>query len=470
MLYDKLKSYKECGIYPFHMPGHKRTDITNDGLLPYSMDLTEIDGFDNLHNACGCIKEIEKKAEKLYCVNRAFLLVNGATGGILSSIRAMTNYGDKIIVSRNCHKSVYNSIELCGLNPEYILPEHDENYGVFTSVSPQNLKTLLDKNPDTKLVIITSPTYEGVVSDIKTIADICHKYGAMLFVDEAHGAHFPFSDKFPSEAVKCGADVAVVSLHKTLPSLTQTALLLTDNSELLEKLQENLSIFETSSPSYILMSAIEKCLGFISDNKSDFEAYTNRLSDLYNDTKLLNKLSILYNDKSFLENCFDYDFGKIVISTAETNISGAELAKILREKYKIETEMAYTDYVIAMTSVCDTDDGFGRLKNALFEIDNSLNKKEINCDDYNFSEVPERSFNSCRKNNYKPEKKIFKNAQGRVSLEYIWAYPPGIPLIVPGEVITDELINQINILIENNIQINSTKNSMPDYIYAAEND
>lgn len=470
MLYDKLKSYKECGIYPFHMPGHKRTDITNDGLLPYSMDLTEIDGFDNLHNAVGCIREIEKKAEKLYDVNRAFLLVNGATGGILSSIRAMTNYGDKIIVSRNCHKSVYNAIELCWLNPEYILPEYDENYGVFTSVSPQNLKTLLDKNPDTKLVIITSPTYEGVVSDIKTIADICHKYGAMLFVDEAHGAHFPFSDKFPSEAVKNGADVAVVSLHKTLPSLTQTALLLTDNSELLEKLQENLSIFETSSPSYILMSAIEKCLVFISDNKSDFEAYTNRLSDLYNDTKLLNKLSILYNDKSFLENCFDYDFGKIVISTAETNISGAELAKILREKYKIETEMAYTDYVIAMTSVCDTDDGFGRLKNALFEIDNSLNKKEINYDNYNFSEIPVRSFNSFQKNNFKSEKIMFKNAQGRVSLEYIWAYPPGIPLIVPGEVITDELINQINILIENNIQINSTKNSMPDYIYAAEND
>ena len=213
MLYDKLKSYKESGIYPFHMPGHKRKDITNDGLLPYNIDLTEIDGFDNLHNACGCIKEIEKKAEKLYCVNRALLLVNGATGGILASIRAMTDYGDKIIVARNCHKSVYNAIELCGLNPEYILPEYDENYGIFASISPQNLKTLLDKNPDTKLVIITSPTYEGIVSDIKSISDICHRYGAMLFVDEAHGAHFPFSEKFPSEAVKCGADVAVVSLH-----------------------------------------------------------------------------------------------------------------------------------------------------------------------------------------------------------------------------------------------------------------
>ncbi|MGN1432891.1 MAG: aminotransferase class I/II-fold pyridoxal phosphate-dependent enzyme [Ruminococcus sp.] len=470
MLYDKLKSYKKSGIYPFHMPGHKRTDIANDGLLPYSIDLTEIDGFDNLHNACGCIKEVEKKAEKLYDVNRAFLLVNGATGGILSSIRAMTNFGDKIIVARNCHKSVYNAIELCGLNPEYILPEYDENYGIFTSVSPENLEVLLSKNTDTKLVIITSPTYEGIVSDIKTIADICHRYGALLFVDEAHGAHFPFSEKFPSEAVKCGADVAVVSLHKTLQSLTQTALLLTENSEISEKLQENLSVFETSSPSYILMSAIEKCLDFISDNKTDFEVYTNRLTDFYIDTKSLDKLSILYNNKLFLENCFDYDFGKIVISTAETNISGTELAKILREKYRIETEMSYTDYVIAMTSVCDTDKGFSRLKKALFEIDNSLTKKEKFHSDYNFSEVPERRFNSFQKNSYKSEKIMFKNSQGRVSLEYIWAYPPGIPLIVPGEIITDKLISVINILLSNNIQINSTKNSMPDYIYTAEND
>lgn len=470
MLYDKLKSYKDSGIYPFHMPGHKRTDITNDGLIPYGIDLTEIDGFDNLHNACSCIREIEKKAEKLYDVNRAFLLINGSTGGILSSIRAMTNFGDKVIVARNCHKSVYNAIELCGLNTEYILPEYDEKYGIFTSVSTEKLETLLSKNPDTKLVIITSPTYEGVVSDIKAIADICHKNGAMLFVDEAHGAHFPFSGKFPSEAVKCGADVAVVSLHKTLPSLTQTALLLTDNSELSEKLQENISVFETSSPSYILMSAIENCLDYISENKTDFEFYTERLEDFYREIKSLNNLTVLNNDKFFLKNCFAYDFGKIVISTADTNISGSELAKILREKYKLETEMSYNDYVIVMTSVCDNDEGFSRLKKALLEIDSTLIKSKKSHSNYNFSEIPKRSFCSYQKNNFKAEKISFQNAQGRVSLEYIWAYPPGIPFVVPGEVISDELINQLNILLSNNIQINSTKNSIPEYIYTTEND
>ena len=470
MLYDKLKSYKDSGIYPFHMPGHKRVDIVNDGLIPYGIDITEIDGFDNLHNACGCIREIEKKAENLYSVNRAFLLVNGSTCGILSSIRAMTNFGDNIIMARNCHKSVYNAIELCGLNPEYILPEYDEKYGVFTSVAPEKLETLLSKNHDTKLVIVTSPTYEGVVSNIKAIADICHRHGAMLFVDEAHGAHFPFSEKFPSEAVKYGADAAVVSLHKTLPSLTQTALLLTDNSELSEKLQENLSVFETSSPSYILMSAIENCLDYIAENKNAFKTYTEKLEDFYCDTNSLNNLTVLYNDKAFIDKCFAYDFGKIVISTADSNISGTVLAKVLREKYMLETEMSYNDYVIAMTSDCDSDEGFSRLKNALLEIDSSLIKSKKNCLDYSFAELPKRNFNSYQKNKFKAEKISFMNAQGRVSLEYVWAYPPGIPLIVPGEIITDKLINQINILISNNIQIYSTKNSMADYIYAAEND
>ena len=470
MLYDKLKSYKDSGIYPFHMPGHKRIDIVNDGLIPYGIDITEIDGFDNLHNACGCIREIEKKAEMLYDVSRAFMLVNGSTCGILSSIRSMTNFGDKIIMARNCHKSVYNAIELCGLNPEYILPEYDEKYGVFTSVAPEKLETLLSENHDTKLVIVTSPTYEGVVSDIKAIADICHKNGVMLFVDEAHGAHFPFSEKFPSEAVKCGADAAVVSLHKTLPSLTQTALLLTDNLELSEKLQENLSVFETSSPSYILMSAIENCLDYISENKNTFKTYTEKLEDFYCDTNSLINLTVLYNDKTFIDKCFAYDFGKIVISTADSNISGTELAKVLRDKYKLETEMSYTDYVIAMTSVCDSDEGFSRLKKALLEIDSTLIKSKKSNSIFSFSEITQRNFYSYQKNNFKSEKVSFQKAQGRASLEYIWAYPPGIPLIVPGEVISDKLINQINILISNNIQINSTKNSMPEYIYTNEND
>ena len=230
MLYDKLKKYSKSGVYPFHMPGHKRNPMLCDGIMPYGIDLTEIDGFDNLHNAEGCIFEVQNLAERLYNVKKAFLLVNGATGGILSAVRAMTNRGDKVIVARNSHKSVYNALELCGLEPEYIVPAVDDEFGINCSITPLQVEKAIVENPNTKLLIITSPTYEGVVSDIKEISRIAHLHNVSVLVDEAHGAHFPFSKSFPSEAVASGADAAVASLHKTLPSLTQTALLLTSNA------------------------------------------------------------------------------------------------------------------------------------------------------------------------------------------------------------------------------------------------
>ena len=234
MLYDKLKKYSKSGVYPFHMPGHKRNTALSDGTMPYGIDLTEIDGFDNLHNAEGCILEVQNLAERLYNVKKAFLLVNGATGGILSAVRAMTNRGDKVLVARNSHKSVYNALEICGLEPEYIVPAVDDEFGINCSITPLQVEKAIVKNPNTKLLIITSPTYEGVVSDIKEICRIAHLHNVMVLVDEAHGAHFPFSKSLPSEAVASGADAAVASLHKTLPSLTQTALLLTSNESLIK--------------------------------------------------------------------------------------------------------------------------------------------------------------------------------------------------------------------------------------------
>lgn len=470
MLFDKLKNYCNDGIYPFHMPGHKRVSINGDTILPYQIDITEIDGFDDLHNASGCIRDVEKKAEKLYSVNRAYLLVNGATGGILSAIRALTHFGDDVIIARNCHKSVYNAAELCGLSCKYIMPEFNEKYGIFTSVSPTKLEKLLNSNPNTKLVVITSPTYEGVVSDINSISQICREHGALLFVDEAHGAHFPFSDKFPCEAVSCGADVAVVSLHKTLPSFTQTALLLTNNPVLSEKLKENLSIFQTSSPSYVLMSSIDNCLDYIFKNKDNFSLYIKRLKSFYSLTHSLENITVLYNDKEFLSSCYKFDIGKIIISTSATNISGVELASVLRDKYKIELEMAYTNYALAMTSVCDSDKGFGRLLTALQDIDSKIIKMSENSSRNNYFSIPKQCFKANLKSNYQSEKVLLKDAKGKVSAQYLWAYPPGIPIIVPGEYISDNIIKLIDNMNDKNINIGSENNLPPQYIYIAKTD
>ena len=467
MLYDKLKNYSKSGIYPFHMPGHKRTDITEEGIIPYNIDITEIHDFDNLHAPNGVIDEIQKKAANLYNAKHAFILINGSTGGILSAIRSMTNQGDKILMARNCHKSVYNAVELLNLNADYIFPDTDSKYNILTSVSPCDIEDKLVKhNDEIRLVIITSPTYEGVVSDIKSISEICHNHGAKLLVDEAHGAHFPFLDSFPAEALNCGADAAVLSLHKTLPSLTQTALLITNDNKLSEIFAENLTVFETSSPSYILMSSIEKCLDFCENSKDKFKEYYDNLKAVREKLKNLKHLKIY--DKS--ETDFDYDIGKIVISTAGANISGTKLAEILRNDYQIETEMAYSDYVIAMTSVCDTKKGFDMLSDALISIDSELSE-EVDTERISLKNLyTGKNFKSCELYKFFKETIPFQNSEFRTSAEYIWAYPPGIPLIVPGEIISKELINYIEYLSACKVEIMSTKGSMPGSISVVKKD
>ncbi len=458
MLYDKLKAYSKSGVYPFHMPGHKQKAISD---LPYELDLTEIDGFDNLHAPTGCIRDIERKAEFLYNANRAFLLVDGATGGILAAVRAMTSFGDKVLLARNCHKSVYNAVELCGLDPVYIQPDMIEGTDIFGSIDPDMLDKKLTEEPCVNLVIITSPTYEGVCSDIESISLICRRHGAKLLADEAHGAHFPFSDAFPESAIDCGADVSVVSLHKTLPSPTQTALLLTNDKDLEAKLQNELAVFETSSPSYILMSGAEACLNNMDYNS--FEEYTNLLDDFYTKAKSLKNFRLLYD----LGTMYDHDFGKLVITTYGTNITGTRLAEILRERFAIEVEMAAAHYIIAITSVCDTIEGFDRLYKALSEIDKTV-FKTFEAAEIKTPGLPEKRFSPFEARRKAKRTIAFENAAMKTSLDYVYAYPPGIPFIVPGEVITAELTDYIKKLISSGVNVCSSSVKYPEYIGVAD--
>ncbi len=465
MLYDKLKKYSKSGVYPFHMPGHKRNPMLCDGIMPYGIDLTEIDGFDNLHNAEGCILEVQNLAERLYNVKKTFLLVNGATGGILSAVRAMTNRGDKVLVARNSHKSVYNALEICGLEPEYIVPAVDDEFGINCSITPLQVEKAIVENPNTKLLIITSPTYEGVVSDIKEICRIAHLHNVMVLVDEAHGAHFPFSDSFPVEAIQCGADVAVASLHKTLPSLTQTALLLTSNEELINPLAENLAIFETSSPSYVFMSAIEKCLEFC-ENASAFDEYIKRLNSFNEKCKNLKKIKVLCygNDEVKNHRFFDFDISKITVSVRGLDINGTQLAEILRNDFKIEPEMVCSDYVLLISTVCDTDEGFARLINALQIIDSKYSVKELNACRYSIT-MPKIAVKPCECSGKDGEFCLLEHSIDKISLEYVWAYPPGIPIIAKGEIITQDIANIIIAQIASGINVCSTKGKIPKEIY-----
>ena len=461
-LQEKLEEYYNKNYLPMHMPGHKRNVELLGEKLPYKIDITEIDGFDDLHHASGIIKNIENKAKRIYGSKRSFILVNGSTCGILAGIRSVINFGDKVLVARNSHKSVYNAIEINGLNPIYMLPKIGED-GIDGNIDSNEVEEKLKENKDIKLVILTSPTYEGVISDVSFIVSIAHKYNVPVLVDEAHGAHLRFMENIcDKEALNSGADIVIQSLHKTLPALTGTALLHIQGDLVKEEnVARELSIFETSSPSYILMSSIEECLDIIeSKGKELFKEYQDNLKYFYNEAKKFKNLKILGNE---IENKDYYDFGKIVIKTNETNITGKELADILRNDYKIELEMSSINYALAMTSLCDSRENFKRLLDALIDIDNKLEKENKNKEELNIKlQLPKKEISILEaiKNN-NSEFKNYNELEGRISKEYVWVYPPGIPLITPGEVISKELIKKIEEFIDANIEIRTTFDKFP---------
>ena len=471
-LEEKLEKYFNENYLPMHMPGHKRNIKLLGEELPYKIDITEIEGFDDLHHPEGIIKEIEEKAKKIYKSKKSFILVNGSTCGILAGIRSVVNYGDKVLVARNSHKSVYNAIEVNGLKPIYVLPKIDE-YGINKNVEADDIENVLEKNKDIKLVIITSPTYEGVLSDVKAIVNIAHKYKVPVLVDEAHGAHLKFMENSNFEALNCGADIVIQSLHKTLPALTGTAILHIKGDLVKEEdVRRELSIFETSSPSYILISSIEECLDLIERNgKKLFLDYQENLKYFYNEAKTLKKFKVLGNEllsnnnKKNIEEIEKslYDFGKIVVITKNTNITGKELSDILRKDYKIEVEMASTYYIIAMTSICDNKESFERLLNALKEIDLKLKKTvEDNSASYEI-QLPKKEMKINEAlNSKKFMLENYKNLEGKISKEYIFAYPPGIPIITPGEVFDKNIINIIEKYMKANIELRSTFDKFPN--------
>ena len=470
-LEEKLENYFNENYIPMHMPGHKRNINLLGEKLPYKIDITEIDGFDDLHHATGMIKDIEEKAKRLYGSKRCFLLVNGSTCGILAGIRAMTKYGDKVLVARNSHKSVYNAIEINNLNPIYLLPKIDK-YGIDKNIDINDIKEKLEKNKDIKLVIITSPTYEGVISDIKKIVEISHKYNVPVLVDEAHGAHLKFINKLSeNEAINAGADIVIQSLHKTLPALTGTAVLhIQGEYARKENIERELSIFETSSPSYILISSIEECLDIVKNKGEElFKNYEENLKYFYKETKKLKNLKILGNEiLKEEEKEYYYDFGKIVIITSNCKITGKELSDILRTDYKIELEMSSINYALAMTSICDTKENFERLLQALIEIDEKLEKekvkivKEIEKTRKIEIKLPKKQISILEAiNNENIEFLDYNKLEGRISKEYIWVYPPGIPLITPGEEISKEIIDKIKEFLQAGIEIRTTNNKFP---------
>lgn len=440
-LYDKLIKYSREDYYPMHMPGHKR----NTGLLsmaePYALDITEIEGFDNLHQSEGILKQLAERFAGLYNAGKTYLLVNGSTAGLLAGISAATGPGDGILIARNSHKAVYHAVSLKDVKPYYI-----HNPSFICGILSSRIEESLIKHPDIKLVVITSPTYEGIISDINKIQEVVHRYGALLLVDEAHGAHLGFHKGFPETSVRLGADIVIQSIHKTLPAFTQTALLHSNREELNPRIEKYLSIYQSSSPSYILMAAMDRCASLLEEKAEElFEDYYQRLRDFYTSVRELKVLSVLDDGITEQTGIFRRDPSKIIVLTGRTGLNGQTLSEILRTKYHIVMEMAAKDYALGMTSICDTAEGFNRLRDALFSIDRDLYGKEtgqsMGKPYYEPAQsVPRQVMTPYQAMELQKEKIKLKDSGGKVSASFVSLYPPGSPLIVPGEIIEQDFI------------------------------
>lgn len=458
-MYNALLEYGKSDMYPFHMPGHKRNVC---GVNPYSYDITEIDGFDNLHEPEDMIADELERARRIYGTKKTYFLVNGSTCGILSAICALTYKGDKFLAARNCHKAVYNGIYMNELEPVYIYPEYLKKLGISGVIKPEDVEKCLNENPDIKVVMITSPTYEGIVSDVEKIAEIVHQRNGILIVDEAHGAHFFLNDllseqnhkrEFPESAVNY-ADVVIQSVHKTLPAMTQTALLhICSDRVSQERIERYLKIYQSSSPSYVLMASIVNSYDILEKSGKELvEKYLENLKWFYEEVQKLHYIKV-FTKEDFED--YRWDISKIIISARDAGFNGTYIYDKLREDYRIQLEMCAGDYCLAMTSVMDTREGFERLQRALLEIDNEISElienrviHELN------SNVTENQIDAklpvaeIKRNLFdalNDEKEFVKleDALGRVSADFIHLYPPGIPLIAPGEVYSDEVIRRI---------------------------
>ncbi len=502
-IYSKLKGYGNSDYYPYHMPGHKRKRIT-DSLNDFAdIDITEIYDFDNLSDPSGILKDAQDSLADYLGVQKAYYLVNGSTVGILTAISAAVPKNGKLLIARNAHKSTYHAMCVRDIEPSYIYPNIIEGMNIFEAVTPDQVAKALaadrvncfvssDDEEDIvskpiDAVIVVSPTYEGRIADIKSIAEVVHSYGIPLIVDEAHGAHLGFTNNikgFESSACRLGADIVIQSLHKTIPSPTQTAVMLV-NSELVDisRIEKYLHVYQTSSPSYVLMAAMEASINYMKEQGKDRLIFLrNEFARLVDD---INSTCIYIEALPYVSG--KHDPGKFIFSAKKAGLTGKQLTDLLRTDYHLEFEMNVREYVLAMFTVADEKDAYDRLRSALIDIDHRLrerndeerndqegNKKEGNKKEGNqvdgkqiaVKQIEVKDFISfamqdtanlfidkCAQHEtvypmsvaweMSGEYVELKESAGFCANEFIGLYPPGTPILVPGEKITEQHVEDL---------------------------
>ncbi|HOJ09190.1 MAG TPA: aminotransferase class I/II-fold pyridoxal phosphate-dependent enzyme [Clostridiales bacterium] len=462
-IYEALKNYIGENPIPFHMPGHKM----GKGIFPEyaaiisQLDVTEIPGTDNLHFPIGAIKESQELAAYAFGAVKTYFLVNGSSCGIHAAIMSVCRPGDKIIVSRDCHKSVIGGMMLAGANPVYVPVGLDDSFGIPLVVGTGELERTLEENPNAAAVLITRPNYYGVCSDIERIAQITHSYRKILIVDEAHGAHFNFHSSLPASALSAGADICIQSAHKTLPAFTQGAYLHLGSHLIdVDRLEFNLRLLQTTSPSYIIMTSLDiarsimethggELLERLIDNIEWFIDASNLISGI----KVLQEKDLISWDGMKIEK----DITRVVINVRELGMTGYETAKTLREKFHIQVEMADLHNIVCIATVADgrkeIEALYLALKQIAHEKDNKVERSVgillgTTTSATKNLPIPKQGMKLQDVSRSKGKYIALKNSMGEISRDFIVPYPPGIPVVCPGEIISGDIVEYIYGVIE----------------------
>ena len=470
---EALERYKSMRVLPFDVPGHKRgkgnpelTKFLGEQCL--TVDVNSMKPLDNLCHPVSVIKDAQDLAAKAFKAKDAFFMINGTTSAVQAMVMTVCKRGEKIIMPRNVHRSAINALILSGAIPVYVNPGTNKKIGIPLGMSVEDVKRAIEENKDAKAILVNNPTYYGICSNLKEITSLAHKYGMKVLVDEAHGTHFYFNDKLPISAMEAGADMAAVSLHKTGGSLTQSSLLLINNDINKGYVHQIINLTQTTSASYLLMSSIDITRRNLALNGKGVIDHIIDLAEYAR--KEINDLGGYYAySKELIDNKYvcDFDVTKLSVCTLGLGLAGIEVYSILRDEYEIQIEFGDLGNILAIISVGDKKLAIERLVSALADVKRLYKKDGTQMFDHEYINpqvvmAPQEAF-------YAKKRSIpIEESENKICSEFVMCYPPGIPILAPGERITREILDYINYAKVKGCSLTGTEDEKIEFINIVE--
>lgn len=468
-VYEALEEFKSQRVVPFDVPGHKRGRGNPElarflGEKCVGIDVNSMKPLDNLCHPVSVILQAEQLAAAAFGAESAFFMVNGTTSAVQSMILYACKKGDKIILPRNVHRSSINALVLCGAVPVYVNPGTDKRLGISLGMDFADVKDAIDKNPDAKAILVNNPTYYGVCSDLRSITEYAHRRGMLVLADEAHGTHFSFGKNLPVSAMRAGADMASVSMHKSGGSLTQSSFLVCGKAVNRGYMRQIINLTQTTSASYLLISSLDLSRRELALHGEEIFDKVMQFSEYARDE--INAIGDYYAFSDELINggdVFDFDRTKLAVNTVGLGLAGIEVYDLLRDEYDIQVEFGDIGNILAYVSVGDRMRDIERLVSALAEVRRRFKQDATGMltQEYISPQViltPQDAFYAQK------ESVPLEQSAGRICSEFVMCYPPGIPILAPGERITADIVDYIRYAKEKGCSMTGPEDDAVNYL------